>query len=60
MLAIAISEGMTPVEYMLAIPRDESADDRSRAWAAEKAAPFIQPRPAPVTRPISMWIGVEC
>lgn len=52
MLAGAISQGISPVEYMLGIMRDEAADEKSRAWAAEKAAPFVHPRPAPIARPI--------
>lgn len=48
----AVSAGLTPVEYMLTMMRDETADDKSRAWAAEKAAPYIHPRPAPIARAI--------
>jgi hypothetical protein len=48
----AASEGLTPVEYMLFLLRDEDAGHEQRAWAAEKAAPFLHPRPAPVSRPI--------
>lgn len=54
MLAGAVSEGITPVEYMLKVLRDENADDKSKAWAAEKAAPYIHPRPAPLARPIEI------
>lgn len=53
-LSGAASEGVTPVEYMLSIMRDENADGKSRAWAAEKAAPFIHPRPAPIARSIQI------
>jgi hypothetical protein len=53
-LAGAAAEGLTPVEFMLAIMRDENADTKSRAWAAEKAAPFVHARPAPVSRPIEL------
>ena len=53
-LAGAAAEGLTPVEYMLSLLRDEDADQDWRAWAAEKAAPFIHPRPAPVSRPIEI------
>ena len=49
-----ISEGVTPVEYMLKIMRDEKADGKSRAWAAERAAPFIHPRPAPIQRTVKI------
>jgi hypothetical protein len=48
----AMAEGISPVEYMLGIMRDEGADAKSRAWAAEKVAPFVHPRPAPMERTI--------
>ncbi len=54
MLAAAVSDGITPVEYMLKVLRDEDASDKARAWAAEKAAPFIHPRPAPLARQIEI------
>ena len=53
-LAGAVSEGITPVEYMLAIMRDETREEKDRAWAAEKAAPYIHPRPAPLARSIEI------
>ncbi len=53
-LAAAAAEGITPVEYMLKVLRDEEADDKARQWAAEKAAPYIHPRPQPVARPIEI------
>ena len=40
----AAKQGITPLEYMLRILRDEGADASERAWAAEKAAPYIHPR----------------
>ncbi|WP_192356304.1 hypothetical protein [Mesorhizobium mediterraneum] len=54
LLAGAVSEGVTPVEYMLSIMRNENEDEKRRAWAAEKAAPFIHPRPAPIARVIEI------
>ena len=53
-MAGAVSEGLTPIEYMLAILRDDHADEKQRAWAAEKAAPFVHPRPAPAARPVEI------
>lgn len=35
------ASGLTPLDYMLSILRDESADIKDRMWAAEKAAPFV-------------------
>lgn len=51
-LAHAMASGQSPVEYMLAIMRDDDADPNERAWAAEKAAPYLHPRPAPEQRRI--------
>ena len=50
----ALANGQTPVEYMLAILRDETADTADRRWAAEKAAPYIHPRPVPLQRTITI------
>ena len=52
MLADAATAGISPIEYMLRILRNDEADPKERAWAAEKAAPYLHPRPAPVPRPI--------
>lgn len=49
-VAKAMAEGISPVEYMLGIMRDVDADQKERAWAAEKAAPYVHPRPAPMER----------
>ncbi|RWQ41866.1 MAG: hypothetical protein EOS21_11915 [Mesorhizobium sp.] len=54
LLAGVVSEGVTPVEYMLSIMRDEKQHEARRAWAAEKAAPYIHPRPAPIARVIEI------
>jgi hypothetical protein len=53
-VAAALSEGLTPIDYMLTMMRDEKADDKNRAWAAEKAAPFIHARPAPIPRSVEL------
>ena len=53
-IAKALEEGITPIEYMLGIMRNEDADPKERQWAAEKCAPFIHPRPAPVPRTIEI------
>lgn len=44
------SDGVSPVGYMLGVLHDEKADPKLRAWAAEKAAPFVHPKPAPTQR----------
>ncbi|WP_210249742.1 hypothetical protein [Brucella pituitosa] len=40
----ASTDGLTPLEYMLNVLRDKSADPKDRMWAAEKAAPFVHPK----------------
>lgn len=50
----AAAAGLLPVEYMLSIMRDEDADPKERAWAAEKASPYIHPRPAPIQRRVGI------
>lgn len=44
----AISEGLTPLDYMLTILRNEAADVKDRMWAAEKAAPYVHAKLANV------------
>ena len=53
-IAKALEEGITPIEFMLNIMRDEDADPKERHWAAEKCAPFIHPRPAPIPRTVEI------
>ncbi len=50
----AVADGMSPIEYMLNIMRNEAADADSRAWAAEKAAPYFHPKPAPMPRLVTL------
>jgi hypothetical protein len=47
-LAAVLVKGITPIEYMLSVLHDETAAPKDRAWAAEKAAPFVHPRPQPI------------
>ena len=35
---------MTPLDYMLAVLRDEEASTEDRKWAAQHAAPYVHPR----------------
>ncbi len=49
-MAGALAQGLSPLEYMLGILRDENASEERRTWAAEKAAPFFHPKPAPMPR----------
>ncbi|MVS99254.1 hypothetical protein [Devosia marina] len=53
-IAEAMGAGKTPLEFLLETMRDEELDHKDRAWAAEKAAPFMHPRPAPMERTVSL------
>lgn len=44
----AVAEGLTPLEYMLRVLRDESEPKEARMWAAEKAAPYVHAKLASV------------
>ena len=41
--AIAAS-GLSPLDYMIQVLRDESAPKEDRMWAAHHAAPYVHPR----------------
>ena len=45
--AIAAS-GLTPLDYLLSVLRDEDADPADRLDAAAKAAPYVHPRLAAI------------
>ena len=41
----AIAEsGLTPLDYMLKVLRDETAPKEDRMWAAQHAAPYVHPK----------------
>lgn len=44
----AAEEGLTPLDFMLNVLRDEDADFKDRMWAAEKAAPYVHAKLASV------------
>ena len=44
----AVNEGLTPLDYMLGILRNDDADPKDRMWAAEKAAPYVHAKLANV------------
>jgi len=50
----ALSQGETPLEYLLNVMRDGETDQKRRDWAAERLAPFIHPRPAPMERNVEI------
>lgn len=44
----AATEGLTPLEYMLSILRDEEQTPAARFEAAKAAAPFVHPKLAAI------------
>ena len=40
----AAEDGLTPLDYMLSVLRDEDALFEDRKWAAEKSAPYMHAR----------------
>jgi hypothetical protein len=44
----AAAEGLTPLDYMLKLLRDEDQPKEDRMWAAEKAAPYVHAKLASV------------
>jgi hypothetical protein len=42
------SSGLTPLDYMLQILRDETQPAENRMWAAVKAAPYVHARKSAV------------
>lgn len=56
MAADILGSGKSPLEYLLEVMVDENADQKRRDWAAEKAAAFIHPRPAPTPRAVQFQL----
>ncbi|MGL4197561.1 MAG: hypothetical protein ACRCSX_07355 [Allorhizobium sp.] len=50
----AAAEGLTPLEFMLSVLRDEQADKAQRFEAAKAAAPYIHPRLSNVESKVDM------
>ncbi len=42
------TSGLVPLDYMLAMLRDETQPAERRMWAAGKAAPFVHPKLAAI------------
>jgi hypothetical protein len=55
----AIREGLTPLEYMLAVLRDENADPERRDEMAKAAAPYLHPRLAAIEAKLSVAVDHE-
>ena len=47
-IAKAEKAGVTPLDYMLKMLRDETAEKEDRMWAAEKAAPYVHAKLASI------------
>jgi hypothetical protein len=47
-IAEALSEGLTPLEFLTNIYRDVKEDMARRVDAAKAAAPYVHPRRAPI------------
>lgn len=43
-----VASGLTPLDYMLTVLRDEAMPTERRDWAAEKAAPYVHAKLANV------------
>lgn len=58
----ALESGLTPLDYMLQILRDEAQEQSARFTAAKEAAPYVHPRLAAVEhsgnedKPLAMQI----
>lgn len=53
------ASGLTPLDYMLGILRDEEADQAQRFEAAKAAAPYVHPRLAAVEHSGDMTLNHE-
>jgi len=57
--AKASADGITPLEYMLSILRDETQDAKERFAAAKECAPYLHPRLAAVEHSGKMTVAHE-
>lgn len=55
----AANEGLTPLEYMLKIMRDEGADEARRLDAAKSAAPYVHPRLSTMDAKVQGDVGLR-
>jgi hypothetical protein len=46
--AAIVASGLAPLDYLLSVLRDESADPHERMEAAKSAAPYVHPRLASI------------
>lgn len=55
----AVSEGITPLDFMLSMLRDVTAPQEDRMWAAEKAAPYVHAKLANVVHDGKLTLSHE-
>ena len=52
-------QGETPLDYMIRVMRDETADISRRDWAAQAAAPYLHARLASVEQTGTLTVSHE-
>ena len=55
----AKAQGLTPLEYMLAVLRDETVEPERRDEMAKAAAPYLHPRLAAIEAKLSVAVDHE-
>jgi hypothetical protein len=55
----AVAQGITPLEYMLAVLRDETVEPERRDEMAKAAAPYLHPRLAAIEAKLSVAVDHE-
>lgn len=58
-LSDAIGKGLSPLEYLLLVMRDETKDETTRLDAAKAAAPYVHPRLAAIEHSGSVSMSWE-
>jgi hypothetical protein len=54
----AAAEGVTPLDYMLTVMRDPTADVQRRDEMAALAAPYVHPRLSAISTDLNVKVGV--
>ncbi|WP_152044894.1 hypothetical protein [Aureimonas psammosilenae] len=53
-VADLMASGQSPAEYLVTLYRNEQADPKDRAWAANAVAPYVHPRLAPTAQKVTL------
>jgi hypothetical protein len=53
------ASGLTPLDYMMSMLRNEQETPANRMWAAEKAAPYVHPKLAAIEHSGGMTFSHE-